>query len=77
METIGKPVYHNSMPDVYGGWMKESLLDREDYYWIITANCTYCLLEYSNKNLFTNKTETKKYSLRETFIVRPNTSLAL
>lgn len=70
METIGKPVYHNSFPNLYGSWMREAYLDYNDCYWITLENCTSCLYEYANKTAFTYKSFTKLYDLKVPFIVR-------
>lgn len=71
METIGKPVYHNSIPGMYGAWMRESYkaIVSGDNYWLTVENCTNCLHQFINKNDFTNKTIFKTYPLREPFIV--------
>lgn len=69
METIGKPVYHNSRSDTYGSWMKDSFSEHGDYYWVTLGQNNSHLYEYANKSTFINKTHTKEYKLPDPIMV--------
>lgn len=69
METIGKPVYHNSLLDTYGSWMRDSFSEIGDFYYVTSEHNSTSLFQYNNKSAFINKSHSKVYKLNEPIVV--------
>lgn len=70
--AVGKPVYHKSVDQSYGAWMKDPQagtdLDAEKI-WVTKENDTQRLYEYANKNDFRTNKHSKFYRLERAFHV--------